>query len=142
MSDCIFCSVVARQLSGSIVFEDDATSAFLDLHPITAGHTLVVPKRHAANLADLSPQTGGQLFATAMSVGAALRKSGLKCDGISLYLADGEVAGQDVFHVHLHVVPRFRGDGFGHRFPPEYPREAPREELDDVAEKIRNALPR
>jgi histidine triad (HIT) family protein len=71
---------------------------------------------------------------------AAVRGSGLKAEGINLFLADGEAAGQQVFHVHLHVLPRFRGDGFGHRFPPHYGQRPARQQLDADATAIRTSL--
>ncbi len=80
------------------------------------------------------------MFKVAMRVAGALRQSGVKCEGINLFLADGEAASQDVFHVHLHVIPRFRGDGFGVRFGPNYGVEPNRKELDVVAERIRASM--
>jgi diadenosine tetraphosphate (Ap4A) HIT family hydrolase len=78
------------------------------------------------------------MFETGRRAAAALRVSGLRCEGVNLFVADGEAAGQDVFHVHLHVIPRYEGDGFGLRFPPDYAvRE--RDELDEAAAAIRGA---
>lgn len=118
--DCIFCAIAARQAPASVVFEDEVCLAFMDLYPMVPGHLLVVPKTHAANLSELDEPTGMHLFRIAQRMAGALRSSGLRCEGINLFLADGEAAGQDVFHVHLHVVPRFQGDAvviaatFGH----------------------------
>ena len=86
--------------------------AFLDVQPVNPGHTLVIPKTHAKDLSELKPEVGGQMFKAAMVVAGYLRRSGLKCEGVIFFLADGEAAFQEVFHVHLHVIPRFRGDGF------------------------------
>ena len=110
---CIFCAIVADEAPRSIVYEDACTLAFMDILPATPGHLLVVPKRHATHLADLPPRIGERMMATAMRCAAALRASELRTDGINLFLADGEAAGQEVFHAHLHVLPRFDGDGFG-----------------------------
>jgi histidine triad (HIT) family protein len=112
----------------------------MDIGPINAGHLLVVPIEHSTYLSDLDPRVGGLLFRVAQTLSAAVRTSGLKVEGINLLLADGEAAGQEVFHVHLHVLPRFRGDGFGHRFPPHYGQRPPREQLDADAKAIRRAL--
>jgi diadenosine tetraphosphate (Ap4A) HIT family hydrolase len=101
---------------------------------------LVVPKSHAAFLAELPPQTGGKLFQTAQQVASALVESGVKCEGVNLFLANGEAAGQDVFHVHLHVIPRYDGDGFGFKFPPGYGDQPPRKTLDKIAQDIRKKL--
>jgi diadenosine tetraphosphate (Ap4A) HIT family hydrolase len=108
--DCIFCAIVAGRADASVVHEDETAVAFLDIHPITPGHALVVPRRHAASLAELDAGDGGHLFQVAMRVAAALRASPLRVEGMNLFLSDGHAAGQDVFHVHLHVLPRFTGD--------------------------------
>jgi diadenosine tetraphosphate (Ap4A) HIT family hydrolase len=99
---------------------------------------LVVPRTHATYLADLSPEDGAAVFLAGQRAAAAVRASSLRCEGVNLFLADGEAAGQEVFHVHLHVVPRHEGDGFGLRVPPDYA-VRPRAELDDAAEAIRRA---
>ena len=133
---CVFCDIVAGHAPASILFQDERTIAFLDHRPVTPGHMLVVPRRHAAFLADLDPEDGAQLFRVGLRGAAALRASSLRCEGVNFHLADGEVAGQEVFHVHLHVLPRFTGDGFGLRFPPDY-RIRERAELDEMAAAVR-----
>ena len=138
--DCIFCDIVRRATPASIVFEDEATLAFLDIRPMTPGHTLVIPKSHAAYLEDLPEGAAGPILETASKIAAALRGSGLRCEAVNLWLANGKAAGQEVFHVHLHVIPRFSGDGFGLRVGPDYGRIADREELDAVAAKIRSGI--
>ncbi|MDQ3566483.1 MAG: HIT family protein [Actinomycetota bacterium] len=138
---CIFCKILAGEASSSMVFEDNACVAFLDVAMIRPGHTLVVPKDHAPRLSELDPEVGARLFRTGQKVAAALYGS-LGCDGINLFLADGEAAGQDVFHAHLHVLPRFEGDGLGSAFRADEEKMASREELDEVAEKIRNSFQR
>jgi histidine triad (HIT) family protein len=138
--DCIFCRIIAGQSPASRVWEDADTLAFMDIRPVTPGHLLVIPKRHAACLAELTPQETGRIFTVARSLAGALRSSGLRCEGINLLLADGEVAGQEVFHVHVHVLPRFSGDGFGFHFAPYYSRPPERAVLDEWASRIRAAL--
>jgi histidine triad (HIT) family protein len=135
---CLFCDIAAGEEEASIVYEDERVFAVMDIQPVTPGHLMVVPKRHAAYLADLEDDDSDALLGVARRAAAALRASGLRCEGVNLFLADGEAAGQDVFHVHLHVLPRFEGDGFGLRFPPDYP-VRPRAELDGAAAKIREA---
>jgi histidine triad (HIT) family protein len=137
---CIFCKIIRREAPASIVYEDAATLAFMDIRPVLEGHTLVIPKAHAAYLEDLPDGDAGPVLESGRRVAAALRKSGLRCDAVNLWLANGKEAGQVVFHVHLHVIPRFRGDGFGIRIGPEYGRSPGRDELDAVAEKIRRAI--
>jgi histidine triad (HIT) family protein len=140
MTDCIFCDILASRLPASIVHQDGICTALLDIQPINPGHTLVIPNSHTASLAELDEGVGAHVFHIAQRVAAALRRSGLRCEGVNLLLADGEAAGQEVFHVHLHVVPRFSGDGFGFRFPSQYTAKPERQELDGVAEKIRNVM--
>jgi diadenosine tetraphosphate (Ap4A) HIT family hydrolase len=107
---CIFCEIIIGRAEASRVHEDEICVAFMDIQPVTPGHVLVVPKVHAASLAELPPRTGGRMFQAAQRIASALAGSGVKCEGVNLFLADGEAAGQDVFHVHLHVIPRFNGD--------------------------------
>ena len=109
---------------------------------VNPGHTLIVPVQHSDGLADLDPEVGGLMFRLAMRVGAAIRVSGLRCDGIDLFLADGRAAFQSVFHTHLHVFPRWRGDGFHLVMPPGFTPHRSRTELDEAAGLIRAALPR
>ena len=140
MNDCVFCQIIADKLPSSPVYQDDHCQAFLDIQPVNPGHLLVVPNIHVASLAELPPALAGHLFQVAQRTAAALRESGLRCEGINIMLADGEVAGQDVFHFHLHVIPRFSGDGFGFTFDPAYFQPPERSLLDQVAEKIRRAF--
>lgn len=135
---CLFCDMVAGREEASIVYADDRVFALMDIRPVTPGHLMVVPKRHAASLAELDDADSDALLRVARRAAAALRASGLRCEGVNLFLADGEAAGQEVFHVHLHVLPRFEGDGFGLRFPPDYS-VRPRAELEDAAARIREA---
>ncbi len=122
-----------------MVWEDEAALSFLDINPITPGHALVVPRIHAASLAELEPELGAHLFRVAMHVSAALRLSALRADGVNLFLADGAAAGQDIFHVHVHVIPRFPGDGLEIRHAGTSP---PRDVLDAHAARIRAAIDR
>ena len=140
MNGCVFCAILAGSLPASVVMRDAGCTAFMDIQPINPGHVLVVPDDHAASLAELPEGTGARLFRTARKVAAALYGSGLRCEGINLLLADGEAAGQEVFHAHLHVIPRFEGDGLGLTFGPDYANVPGREELERTAERIRDAL--
>ncbi len=138
MADCLFCRLVAGDEEVSVVHEAERTVVFMDIQPVVRGHMLVVPRVHAAYLADLDPDDGAAVFRSGQLAAAALRASSLRCEGVNLFLADGAAAGQDVFHVHLHVIPRYEGDGFGLRFPPDYSIR-PRAELDEAAEALRVA---
>ena len=140
MTDCIFCRIISGNLPSSLVLRDEQCVAFMDLQPVNSGHVLVVPLSHAADLSVLDASTAGHLMIVAQRIAAALRASPLRCEGVNLLLADGEAAGQEVFHVHLHVVPRYPGDGFGFRFGPDYGKPPAREELDLAAMQLRGAL--
>ena len=138
--DCIFCRILVGELPATFIFRDDEIAAFMDIQPVNPGHVLVIPARHATYLADLDPPTAGRLMQEAQRIAAAIRGSGVKCEGINLFLADGEAAMQEVFHVHLHVIPRFAGDGFGLRFGPHYKELPPRSALEEVGSQIVGAL--
>jgi histidine triad (HIT) family protein len=140
VDDCIFCRIVSGRLPSSIVYADDLVTAFMDIQPVNAGHVLVVPNRHATFLADLDDESAADMFRVARRLAAALRNSGLLCEGVNLFLADGEAAMQEVMHCHLHVFPRYRGDGFGLTFGPDYKNKPPREALEAAAQRIRDAL--
>jgi histidine triad (HIT) family protein len=116
--------------------------AFLDIQPVNLGHVLVIPRAHAKGLSELDPEVGFRMFKVAMVVAEAIRKSGVKCEGVSLFLADGEAAFQEIFHVHLHVIPRLRGDGFRIIFSPSYGTKPERKEMDTIAEHIKRAISR
>ncbi len=138
MDQCIFCEIVNDRAPASLVYRDGVCIAFMDIHPVNPGHLLVIPINHATHLAELDPRTGGRLFEVAQQLAASLRRSGVQCEGVNFFLADGEAAGQDVFHVHLHVIPRFTGDGFGFNFADSYWELPERQELDKIAEAIRD----
>ncbi|MGH3109908.1 MAG: HIT family protein [Gaiellaceae bacterium] len=140
MPDCLLCRLAAGEEEVSFVYEDERTVAFMDIRPVVRGHLLVVQRTHAPFLADLDPEDGAQLFRVGRLAAAALRGSSLRCEGVNFFLADGEAAGQEVFHVHLHVIPRHEDDGFGLRFPPDYSMR-PRTELDEAAIAIRQSWP-
>ncbi|NUS43046.1 MAG: HIT domain-containing protein [Mycobacteriaceae bacterium] len=133
----IFADIVAGRAPASFVYEDDDVVAFMDIRPWTPGHLLVIPRTPARSLAELPPEMGGKLFQVGQRLAAALRDSEVACDGVNFFLADGVAAGQEVFHVHLHVIPRTRGDGIGLR---GHPRNARREDLDYLAASIRRGV--
>jgi histidine triad (HIT) family protein len=140
MVSCIFCDIVQGKAPASMIYADDRVVAFMDIQPVNPGHLLIVPRRHVSDLASLDGETGGYLFRVGMKLTGALRHSGVRCEGVDLFLADGEAAGQEIMHVHLHLVPRYRGDGFGFRFGPGYYSRPARGELDELSARIRSAL--
>ncbi|WP_213573517.1 HIT domain-containing protein [Rhodococcus sp. USK13] len=135
--NCTFCEVVAGRAEASVVYDNDEVMAFMDIRPWTPGHLLVVPKRHATGLSDLDPADGAAVFTAGQRIATSLRHGSLRAHGVNLFLADGIAAGQEVFHVHLHVVPRTNGDGFGLRGMPTSPS---RMALEQTAGVIRSSL--
>ena len=112
MVDCIFCDIISKKAISSAVYEDEIVSVIMTIGPVNPGHVVVIPKVHYAYMADMDEDTGAHLFKITMRTAEAIRKSGVKCEGINLFLADGEAAFQEVFHLHMHVFPRYKGDPF------------------------------
>ncbi|MEL7123958.1 MAG: HIT family protein [Bacteroidota bacterium] len=138
--DCIFCKIINRELPASIVYEDDKCMAFMDIRPINPGHLLIVPKQHIAYWHEMDPDLAGYLFAQGIRMNNAIRNSDLKCEGVNMLANDGAAAFQEVFHAHLHIIPRFRGDGFKVRFSGSVIVPPSRNKLDAIAMKIKNKL--
>jgi histidine triad (HIT) family protein len=111
----------------------------MDIRPVTSGHTLLVPTSHNSGIAELDQAMVASLFEVAPSITRALYRA-TGCAGVNWFVADGEAAGQEVFHFHLHLIPRYKGDGFGLRLPPDYGKTSPRQALDEMARSIVNAL--
>ena len=136
MSQCVFCDIIAGRAPAHVVYGDEATLAFMDILPIHEGHTLVVPKTHATDILDIEPEQAAAVMRTALKVAHAV-KAAHKCDGINLFQASGSAAGQSEFHFHVHVLPRWIGDGTI-RLRREY--TASDEDLGRTADKIRQAM--
>ncbi len=134
---CIFCAIVARRAEASVVFEDEKVVAFMDLNPVAPGHLLVVPRQHAVGLEELDRAAGAHVWSVGHDLARALRRSGIRCEGINILVCDGEAAFQTVFHFHLHVIPRFAGDGWTLKADSA---ERERSLLDGDAQTIRNAV--
>lgn len=134
--ECVFCRIVDGRGEASVVARSDRAVAFLDLQPVTPGHVLVVPRAHAPHLADVDDADGAAVWSLAARVAAGLRAAGF-AEGVNLLLADGAVAWQTVWHVHLHVVPRRRGDGL--RLLAAWTRPG-RTSLDATAARIRASM--
>jgi histidine triad (HIT) family protein len=136
MSGCIFCAVNKGEAPAVRVYEDDKTFVIMDRKPITNGHLLVIPKKHAEFLTELDDERLSEMFKVAKKMALALKKSKLRVKAVNYFLADGAEAGQEVFHVHLHIIPRYRGDGFYMHMPPKYEDETSTEDLERIAAKI------
>ncbi len=136
VEDCIFCRIVNKQAEASLVYEDDYTLAFLDIHPLNPGHTLVIPKKHYPNVFEMPLEEVGRVFVSAAKVARAVRKAS-RADGISIGQSNGRAASQEVFHMHIHIIPRFNHEmmsGFPNR------KETHRAELEEVGRKIKAAI--
>lgn len=136
----IFAEIIAGRSPASVVYRDAQVVAFMDIQPINEGHVLVVPVQPARFLAELDEAVAAHLFVVGQRVAGAIRASGLPATGIFIFLADGATAGQEVPHVHLHVVPRFAGDGLSFTLPEHYSTLPEREALEEAALKIHSAL--
>ncbi len=133
--DCIFCKIANGEIPSSTIYEDEMFRVFLDLGPATRGHALLVPKDHYANLFELDDEVAANAIVVAKKVAAKMQKA-LGCDGINLVQNNGEAAGQTVFHFHLHLIPRYDGDGAGITWTPG---EVTAEEREELSALIVNA---
>ncbi len=135
MQDCIFCKIVADELPSFKFYEDDHVLAFVDIMPVSVGHVLIIPKEHATNLYDATEESMTEAFRIAHRLGPKVADA-FNADGFHLSMNNGEAAWQTVFHPHLHIIPRYEGDGH----EPWQKIERTQEQLAEDAEKIRNAL--
>ncbi len=135
--DCVFCQIVAGEADASIAYQDDSTLAFMDLRQFHAGHALVVPRRHVRDIYGLDEETGGSLMAAISRVAEGVREA-FKPHGMTIWQSNG-APWQEVFHLHFHVLPRWRDDKLLRFTPPDRARPS-RKELDEQAAKIRTAL--
>ncbi|HVM73949.1 MAG TPA: HIT family protein [Candidatus Paceibacterota bacterium] len=136
MNDCIFCKIVRGDIPSYKIYETDETLAFLDIHPVARGHTLVIPKDpHSSNVFDISAHDWALMMETVRIV-ACMIETSLQADGVNLMMNNREHAGQAVFHPHMHLIPRFQGDGLK-----QWPHGSYAEgEAEIIAEKIRKEL--
>ena len=134
--DCLFCKIASGEISSNILYEDDLTVAFLDMNPANPGHTLVIPKKHSRNIFDIEPKQAEAVIRTALKV-ANVIKSSLGSDGMNLFQCSESAGFQEVFHFHMHVIPRFEDDSI---VLPWRPKEADSDELEKMAEKIKGSL--
>ncbi len=132
--DCLFCKIGARSISSEMIYEDSDTYAFLDIHPRAPGHTVVIPKHHAGNILNLDSAHVNSLFNTVKRVTGMLQEA-LRPAGFTIGINHGLVSGQTVDHIHVHVIPRFDGDGGTSLHSVVH--NPPRESLDIIAKKIR-----
>lgn len=108
--NCIFCKLANGDIPTNVIYEDDMFTVILDASPATRGHALILPKNHAANIYELPDETAAKVFVLAKKLATKMTEV-LNCDGFNLIQNNGEVAGQTVFHFHLHLIPRYKNDG-------------------------------
>jgi histidine triad (HIT) family protein len=147
VAGCLFCAIARGEAPASVVHQDALCMAFLDIHPVRPGHALVVPRRHAVFLHELTAAERAALTEAAARIGVAQGAAGLPRQGGTLLVNDGPAAGQHVPHVHVHVIPRARGDlpavvrAYAARIFNRFGRAADRAALDALADRIRAHLP-
>lgn len=107
--NCIFCKILAGEIPSTAVYEDDDFKAILDVNPAARGHVIIMPKNHAANIYELPDEDASKIMIVAKKIATAIEKA-YHCDGVNILQNNGEAAGQTVFHLHVHVIPRFKGD--------------------------------
>jgi histidine triad (HIT) family protein len=136
MADCVFCKIMAKQIPATVVHEDEHTLAFMDIGQVNPGHVLVALKKHVENIFALDEAQAAAVFGSVARVARAIRGA-FEPQGLSVYQANGAAAGQTVFHLHIHLVPRYEGDGMALTWPVKNP---PRDKLAEYAEKIKAKL--
>jgi len=138
-SSCVFCDLIKGAGEVSICYEDADAIAFMDIQPVNRGHALVVPRTHYASLEDIPGPLGKHLFDVAWRLGEVIRDV-TRCDGMNLLVSSGSAAGQDVFHYHVHVIPRMDGDGWDVPLPFTGGTPVSRQHLDATAAQVLTAL--
>ena len=126
--DCIFCKIANGEIPAATLFEDEDFRVILDLNPAALGHALILPKKHAANLFELPDETAAKALGLAKKVGGKL-KDGLHADGLNVVQNNGEVAGQTVFHFHMHLIPRYPDDTVNVKWKPGTLTDADKEKI-------------
>ena len=130
--DCIFCNIANGEIPSNTLYEDEEFRVILDLGPAAKGHALILPKEHYANLYELPDETAAKVMQLAKKMAVQMREK-LQCDGFNLVQNNGEIAGQTVFHFHMHLIPRYENDGQKIGWIPSEPTA---EELEEVKNQI------
>ena len=117
MENCIFCKIANGEIPAATLYEDENFRVILDLGPASKGHALILPKSHAANIYELPDETAGKAMILAKHMATRLTEE-LKCDGFNIVQNNGEIAGQTVFHFHMHLIPRYKDDHAGVTWTP------------------------
>lgn len=117
MVDCIFCKIANGEIPSATLYEDEEFRVILDLGSASKGHALILPKTHAANIYELSDETAGKAMILAKHMASKMTDA-LGCEGFNIVQNNGEIAGQTVFHFHMHLIPRYKGDKVGLTWTP------------------------
>lgn len=136
MENCVFCRIVSGELPASRVYEDENTLVIMDIQSVNPGHMLVLVKPHRANVYALEDELAGAAMRTAARMARAVKKA-FGCEGVTLLQANEPAGAQTVFHFHIHVLPRWEGDGMAIAWPAKNP---PREALEEMAIRLRAVL--
>ena len=128
MGDCIFCKIANGEIPSATIYEDDDFRVILDLGPATKGHALILPKAHAANIYEISDELAAKAMILAKKM-ARVMTDALHCDGFNIVQNNHEIAGQTVFHFHMHLIPRYKGDQVGITWHPGELSDADKEEI-------------
>lgn len=131
-ANCIFCKIANGEIPSKTLYEDEGFRVILDLGPATKGHALILPKEHYANLYELPEETAGEVMKLAKKMAVKMTER-LGCEGLNLVQNNGDLAGQTVFHFHLHMIPRYQADGQKIGWKPQ---ETTQEELEDIKNTI------
>ncbi|MDD9868141.1 MAG: HIT family protein [Candidatus Campbellbacteria bacterium] len=137
MEKTIFQKIIDKELPASIVYEDNSTIAFLDINPNNKGHTLVIPKTPYKNIYELKKEDCGSFMETISKMSRAVKKA-VDADGVNVVINNDESAGQVVFHLHAHIIPRFKNDGVFN--PSKHTKYADEKEQEEITEKIKNSV--
>ena len=136
MEDCIFCSIVKGEIPSAKVYEDEHCYAFLDIGPLSWGHTLVIPKKHCEHITEMPPEELAAVSRAIPKLAAAVIKA-TNAEGLNVLQNNGAVAGQAVAHLHVHLIPRHAGDGLGYRWNAK---QYPEGMMDEVHRKLLDAV--
>ncbi len=139
MTNCIFCKIIAGEIPSVKLYEDEHVFAFMDIMPLSKGHTLLIPKTHREFVYDMTPEEAGNLFAVAPKIAKAINET-FQPEGMNLLNNNGAKAGQSVFHFHLHFIPRYgQSDGFGAKWVTKE-KEFTSERIQEFAESVKEKL--
>lgn len=135
-SNCIFCKIANGEIPSRTLYEDESFRVILDISPASKGHAIILVKNHAENIYSLSEEDASKIYVVAKKVASAMQKV-LKCDGMNILQNNGEAAGQTVFHLHMHLIPRYKDDQVQIKWTPQ---EAEGQISDEIAKEISEAV--